>query len=74
MREHNEDWQKQLGSVLIEIRGLHKMFGDQLELVIILTKLEGLDETVNMMLYRSTVFSVISGMTELIQLLNVRKS
>jgi len=31
MRENEEDWQKQLDSVLVELRGLHVMFGDQLD-------------------------------------------
>ena len=74
MREKGENWQKQLDSVLIEVRGLHKMFGDQLEFLIILTKLEGLDEVDNFMTYRSTVLSIISAMTEMINLLDVRES
>ena len=28
MREHNEDWQKQLNTVLIEIAGLNEIFID----------------------------------------------
>lgn len=74
MREHNEDWQKQLNLVLIEVRGLKKMFGDQLDFVIILSKLEGLDDTTDLMIYRSVIFSIISAMTDLIAILNVRKS
>ena len=40
MRENEENWQKQLESVLIELRGLHIMFGDQLDFLILLSKLE----------------------------------
>ena len=35
MRENQEDWQKQLNSVLVELRGLHAMFGDQLDFLIL---------------------------------------
>ena len=65
MKENEEDWQKQLDSVLIELRGLHAMFGDQLDFLILMSKLEGLREVQNFMIYRTTVFSVISLLTEL---------
>ena len=65
MKENKEDWQKQLDSVLIELRGLHVMFGDQLDFLILMSKLEGLREVENFMVYRTTVFSVISLLTEL---------
>lgn len=65
MRENEEDWQKQLDSVLIELRGLHAMFGDQLDFLILMSKLEGLRGVDNFMVYRTTVFSVISLLTEL---------
>lgn len=64
MKENEEDWQKQLDSVLIELRGLHVMFGDQLDFLILMSKLEGLREVKNFMVYRTTVFSVISLLTE----------
>lgn len=70
MRENGEDWQKQLTSVMIEINGLHKMFGDQLDFLIILSKLNGLDEDIDFMEYRTAVFSVISLMTNLKNYLN----
>ena len=65
MRENEEDWQKQLDSVLVELRGLHAIFGDQLDFLILMSKLEGLRETKNFMVYRVTVFSAISLLTEL---------
>lgn len=65
MRENNEDWQKQLGSVLNELYGLQAMFGDQLNLLILLSKLEGLPQTTDFMTYRVAVFSSISLLTEL---------
>ena len=71
MRENEEDWQKQLDSVLVELRGLHVMFGDQLDFLILLSKLEGLHETTNFMTYRVTVFSAISLLTELTNSIHV---
>lgn len=65
MREHNEDWQKQLDTVLLEIAGLNEIFMDPLFLQL-LSKLEGLRtiET-NFELYRKTVFESISLIQEL---------
>jgi len=41
------------------------MFGDQLNLLILLSKLEGLPQTTDFMTYRVAVFSSISLLTEL---------
>ena len=65
MRENNEDWQKQLGTVLNELYGLAAMLGDRLDLLILLSKLEGLPKTEDFMTYRVAVFSAISILTEL---------
>lgn len=74
MRENEEDWQKQLDSVLIELRGLHAMFGGQLDFLILLSQLEGLRAADTFMIYRTTVFNAISIMTELINSVDARKS
>ena len=65
MREHKEDWQKQLDSVLVEIRGLHELFGDQLNFLILVTKLEGLRTEENFMVYRVNIFGAITLLTDL---------
>lgn len=65
MRENEENWQKQLNTVLNELHGLHKLFGDQLDFLILLSKLEGLPQVENFMAYRLVVFSSISLLTEL---------
>lgn len=65
MREHEEDWQRQLNSVLVELRGLYELFGDQLDFLILITKLEGLRTEQNFMVYRVTIFSSITLLTEL---------
>lgn len=73
MRENDEDWQKQLDSVLIEIRGLGKMFGDELNYLIIISSLEGLTENTDFIVFRSEIFSIISMMTELINIIHARE-
>ena len=60
MREHDEDWQKQLDTVILEIVGLNEIFIGPLFLQM-LSKLEGLRVTeTNFELYRKTVFECIS--------------
>lgn len=66
MRENEENWQKQLNTVLNELHGLHKLFGDQLNFLILLSKLEGLLQVEDFMAYRLIVFSSISLLTELV--------
>ena len=65
MREHKEDWLKQLDTVIIEITGLNEIFIGPTFLQL-LSKLEGLrvkDTTFE--LYRKTIFECISLLQEL---------
>ena len=65
MRELEEDWQKQLDTVILEIVGLNEIFIGPLFLQM-LSKLEGLRVTeTNFELYRKTVFECISILQEL---------
>lgn len=65
MREHEEDWIKQLDTVTLEIAGLHEIFMNPLFLQL-LGKLEGLRVTdITFELYRKTVFESISLLQEL---------
>ena len=65
MREHNEDWQKQLDTVIIEIAGLNEIFMGPTFLQL-LSKLEGLKVTeTTFELYRKTVFECISLIQEI---------
>ena len=60
MREHNEDWGKQLDTVIIEIAGLNEIFKGP-QFLQVLSKLEGLrtqDSTFET--YRRAVFESIS--------------
>lgn len=66
MRENEEDWQKQLDTVIIEIVGLNEIFVQDPHFLQILSKLEGLKIQVNIdfQLYRKTVFEVINLLQE----------
>lgn len=62
MRENEEDWQKQLETVTLEIAGLKEIFPDGAAILQLLSKLEGLrvTEELTFELYRKTVFECIS--------------
>ncbi len=65
MREHEEDWPKQLDTVIIEIAGLNEIFMAP-QFLQLLCKLEGLKvQETNFELYRKTVFECISLLQEL---------
>ena len=66
MREHEEDWQKQLDTVIIEIAGLNEIFIYEPQFLQILSKLEGLKvmEDLDFQIYRKTVFEVINLLQE----------
>lgn len=62
MREHEEDWKKQLNTVIIEITGINELLIYKSEGFQLLTKLEGMSKIEDMSfdLYRKTVFECIS--------------
>ena len=65
MREHEEDWKKQLDTVILEIVGLNEIFIGPLFLQM-LSKLEGLRvQETSFELYRKTVFECINILQEL---------
>ena len=65
MREHEEDWPKQLDTVIIEIAGLNEIFVAP-QLLQLLCKLEGIKtQEINFELYRKTIFESISLLQEL---------
>lgn len=60
MREHEEDWEKQLDTVLLEIVGLNEIFVGPIFLQLI-SKLEGLRvKETDFEFYRKTIFECIS--------------
>lgn len=65
MREHEEDWEKQLNTVIVEIAGLNEIFITP-HFLQLLSKLEGLrTQETDFELYRKTVFECISLLQEL---------
>ena len=65
MREHKEDWPKQLDTVILEIAGMNEVFMNP-QFLQLLCKLEGLRaQDTEFELYRKTVFECISLLQEL---------
>lgn len=65
MREHEEDWEKQLNTVIIEIAGLSEIFSLEPQFLQILSKLEGLQKTeCDFTVFRKTVFEIINLIQE----------
>lgn len=62
MRENEENWQKQLNTVIIEIAGMNELLMNKPDGFQLLTKLEGMLQIEGMSfdLYRKTVFECIS--------------
>ena len=66
MKENNEDQQKQLSAITIEISGLNEIFSNNVSYLILLSKLEGLKDTnIDFAVYRKTVFESISLLDEI---------
>lgn len=66
MRENNEDWHKQLDTMIIEVVGLKEIFISSPLFLQILIKLEGLKAVdIEFDLYRKTVFEAINLLQEL---------
>lgn len=61
MRENAEDWEGHLKVIIEEICGLSEIYNNNLDYLILLSKLEGLRSAVceDFMLYRKTVFRCI---------------
>ena len=66
MREHEENWQKQLDTVIIEIAGLNEIFIGEPQFLQILSKMEGLKVTteIDFYTYRKTIFEIINLLQE----------
>ncbi len=65
MREHEENWPKQLETVILEIAGMNEIFA-KAKLLQLLCKLEGLKiQETNFEFYRKTIFECISLLQEL---------
>ena len=66
MRENEEDWHKQLMTVIIDIAGKDEIFLHNSHVLQLLSKLEGLrvSEDIEFNIYRKTVFECINLINE----------
>ena len=69
MKENNEDWEKQLDTVNLEIAGLGVIFASKPQFLTLRAKLEGIKEKpeISFEIYRKTVFESIGLLRELIK-------
>ena len=70
MKENNEDWEKQLNTVILEIAGLNEIFIENPQFLQLLAKLEGIravEAVTDFALYRKTVFEAIGLLRGLIK-------
>lgn len=66
MRENEENWKKQLQTVIDEIVGLNEIFSKELNFLILLCKLESLYEIKEFQDFRKIVFESINLLGEII--------
>ena len=68
MYENEEDWMKQLNTVIIEIAGLNEIFLFTPQYLQILSKLEGIKVSdIEFSIYRKTVFECINLLQEILK-------
>lgn len=67
MRENNEPWDTHLLVMIEEISGLNEIYQNQIDFLVLLSKLEGLKSEVcdDFMIYRKTVFRCIDLLVRL---------
>ena len=65
MKENEENWDKQLQSVLNEFVGLNRVFADNINFLILLSKLESLFVIEDFQEFRKTIFESINLIGEL---------
>lgn len=65
LREEQLEWQKYLTSVLIELDGLNTLLVNQVYLLSLMSKLEGLFKVEDFMVYRRTIFESLNIVDEL---------
>lgn len=69
MRENDEDWQLHLAIIIEEIAGLVKIYNNDANGLILLSKLEGLFtlENDDFMIYRKTIFRCIDLLSQVME-------
>lgn len=65
LREEELDWQKYLTSVLTEICGFYDLMENKVNVLSLISKLEGLYKLEDFMIYRRTIFECLNTIDEL---------
>lgn len=65
LREENLEWDKYLYSLQIELTGFNELFSNKYDLISIISKLEGLHDLDNFVLYRRTIFECLNSIDDL---------
>lgn len=65
MYENDEDWIKQLETIVIELHGYNDIFENSSYFMVLIAKLEGLKYITDRKLFRKTVFEAISILKEI---------
>lgn len=65
MKENDEDWEKQLTTVKNEIIGLNDIFVDDINFLILLSKIESLFKIEDFYYFRKTIFESINLLGEI---------
>lgn len=64
LREEEQEWQKYLNSIIVEVSGLSVIFKDKTKLISLVSKLEGLYRLEDFMTYRRTIFECLNLIEE----------
>lgn len=67
MKEKDEEWNKQLQTVIYEIIGLNEIFSNKINFLILLSKLESLSKINKFIDFRKTLFESINLLDELLK-------
>lgn len=67
MRENEEEWEKQLQTVIYEIVGLNEVFSQKVNFLVLLSKLESLFKIDAFQDFRKTIFESIGLLDDLLK-------
>lgn len=65
LREESMEWGKYLTSILIELNGMNELLSNQVYLLSLIAKLEGLYKLEDFLIYRRTIFECLNLVDEL---------
>lgn len=65
MYEHNEDWDKQLSTIIMELHGYNEIFSDNPDFMILIAKLSALRVAEDQICFRKLVFEAIAQLKQI---------